>query len=81
MYDQYKSARLIGANGLLKKNKGVMLVGAGTTILGLKGLSGGAWVDSISTIVIPASSPNPVIIVPVAVYGVTLSGTAAFELN
>ena len=77
----YKSARLIGANGLLKKNKGVMLVGAGTTILGFKGLSGGTWVDSIATVVIPASTTNPAVIIPVSVYGITLGSAAAFELN
>jgi hypothetical protein len=77
----YKSARLIGASGLLKKNKGVMLVGAGTTILGFKGLSGGAWVDSIATVIIPASTTNPAVMIPVSVYGITLSGTAAFEIN
>jgi hypothetical protein len=77
----YKSARLIGASGLLKKNKGVMLVGNGTTILGLNGLSGGNWVNSQATIVIPSTPQNPVVVVPVMVYGITLGNSAAFELN
>ena len=91
----YKSARLIGASGKLQKNKGVMLVGAsgencqlqfkglsaGTTILGLNGLSGGNWVNSQASVVIQSSPQNPVIIVPVQVYGITLGSAAVFELN
>ena len=75
----YKSARLISANGKLQKNKGVMIVGNGTTILGLNGLSGGNWVNSQASIV--TASGSSTIIIPVMVYGITLGSAAAFELN
>jgi hypothetical protein len=76
----YKSARLIGASGLLKKNKGVMVVGASSSVqLKLRGLSGGNWIESSTTVA--GNAANTVIIVPVQVYGVTLSGGDVFELN
>ena len=75
----YKSARLIGANGKLQKNKGVMIVGNGTTILGLNGLSGGNWVESSA--VVTTGTEHKVIIVPVQVYEVTLNLGTVFELN
>ena len=81
MYDQYNSARRVGASGLLKKNKGIMLAGkSGDACQArLRGLSGGDWVTSTVGITLGASE---IIILPIQVYGVTLgSGGAVFELN
>jgi len=76
----YKSARLIGASGLLRKNKGVMVVGSSSSAqVKLRGLSGGNWVESTTTVA--GNVANTVIIIPVQVYGVTLSAGDVFELN
>jgi hypothetical protein len=76
----YKSARLIGASGKLQKNKGVMVVGTSSNVqLRFRGLSGGNWVESSTTV--NGSADNAVIIVPIQVYGVTLSAGSVFELN
>jgi hypothetical protein len=77
----YKSARLIGASGKLQKNKGVMFVGASTNTcqLQFKGLSGGNWVDSSATLTLTASQLS--VIIPVQVYGCTLTSGSLFELN
>jgi hypothetical protein len=77
----YKSARLIGASGRLNKNKGVMFIGGDTnsTTLGFKGLSGGNWVDS--TVTLTLTTGQRCVIIPVQVYGVTLSTGSVFELN
>ena len=77
----YKSARLIGASGKLQKNKGVMFVGADTNTckLQFKGLSGGNWVDSTATLTLTTAELS--IIIPVQVYGCTLTSGSLFELN
>ena len=76
----YKSARLIGASGKLQKNKGVMVVGSPSSVqLRFRGLSGGNWVESSTTVI--GSADTIVIIVPIQVYGVTLSTGSVFELN
>lgn len=77
----YKSARLIGASGKLQKNKGVMLVGAANDNcqLQFKGLSGGNWVDSFTTLTLGTAQLYAII--PVQVYGCTLASGKLFELN
>jgi len=76
----YKSARLIGASGLLNKNKGIMVVGTGGSVsVRLRGLSGGNWVTSTTTV--QSTTSCPVTIVPIQVYGVTLSAGDVYELN
>jgi len=77
----YKSARLIGASGKLQKNKGVMFIGGNgnACTLGFKGLSGGNWVDSSVTLTLTTAELS--IIIPVQVYGCTLTSGSLFELN
>jgi hypothetical protein len=77
----YKSARLIGASGKLQKNKGVMLVGAAgeNCQLQFKGLSGGSWVDSFTTLTLGTAQLYAII--PVQTYGCTLATGKLFELN
>jgi hypothetical protein len=77
----YKSARLIGASGKLQKNKGVMFIGSvnQNCILGFKGLSGGNWVDSTVTLTLTTAQLS--VIIPVQVYGCTLTSGSLFELN
>jgi len=77
----YKSARLVSASGRLNKNKGVMFIGSNTnsTILGFKGLSGGNWVDSTVTLTLTTAQLS--VIIPVSVYGCTLTSGSLFELN
>lgn len=78
MQDIYKSARKISANGKLKKNKGVMLIGAASATLEFQGLSGGSYVSFTSGVTGLASS---VTIIPVIVYGITLGSGDIYELN
>jgi hypothetical protein len=77
----YKSARLIGASGKLQKNKGVMFVGDDTNTckLQFKGLSGGNWVDSTATLTLTTAQLS--VIIPIQVYGCTLTSGSLFELN
>ena len=78
--DIYKSARLIGASGNLKKNKGVMFVGVSGSACQLRvnGLSGSDWVTSTAGVTLTGQS---VMVIPVSVYGVTLGSGQLFELN
>lgn len=78
--DIYQNARLITSSGNLKKNKGVMLVGVSGNgcQLRVNGLSGSNWVTSTVGLTL---TNNPVQIVPVVVYGVTLGTGQLFELN
>jgi hypothetical protein len=77
--DIYKSARLIGASGKLKKNKGIMLVGAASAIVEFQGMSGGNWVSTGSLGV--TGLAGTVTVIPVSVYGITLSTGSVLELN
>ena len=81
MENLYQSARLVGASGLLKKNKGIMLVGIGGNAcqLRFRGLSGGSWIESTAGLTL--GTTESVAIIPVAVYGVTLGSGSVFELN
>jgi hypothetical protein len=81
MYDQYKSARLVSASGKLQKNKGVMLVGVSGDAcqLQLKGMSGGAWVDSSVGLTLGTGQNSA--FVPIQTYGCTLGSGKLFELN
>lgn len=77
--DIYKSARRIVANGKLQKNKGIMLIGGVGATVEFKGISGGDWVSSTCGV---TGAANTVTVIPVSVYGITLSaGAIAFELN
>lgn len=78
MQDIYKSARKISANGKLKKNKGVMLIGAASATLEFQGLSGGSYVSFTSSV---TGTSTGVTIIPVIVYGITLSSGDVYELN
>lgn len=79
--DIYQSARLVGASGNLRKNKGVMLVGVSGNgcQLRVNGLSGGNWVTS--TVGLTLTTGNNLTIFPIPVYGVTLGNGQLFELN
>jgi hypothetical protein len=75
--DIYKSARKIAANGKLKNNKGVMLIGSASATLEFRGVSGENWSSSTSTI----TGSGPFTIIPVSVYGVTVASGDVYELN
>jgi len=75
--DIYKSARKIAANGKLKNNKGVMLIGNASATLEFRGISGENWSSSASTI----TGSGAFTIIPVSVYGVTVASGDVYELN
>jgi len=76
--DLYKSARKISGSGKLGKNKGVMFISNASATLEFRGLSGGNWISSTSTL---TGVSNTVTIIPVSVYGLTYSSGDIYELN
>jgi len=77
--DIYKSARLIAASGKLKKNKGIMLIGAASATVEFQGISGQAWISTGPLGV--TGLTGTVTVIPVAVYGITLGSGSILELN
>ena len=77
--DIYKSARRIAASGKLKKNKGIMLIGAASATVEFQGISGGDWISTGALGVTGAA--GTVTVIPIPVYGITLGSGSVLELN